>query len=88
MNREITDEEFESRYGDLEMTLDYYYKYCFHYFAVKDGLQFRGCFGGDADQIYRVEIFALEYKKVRDIGLQSFEVYKENKLMEYWYINY
>lgn len=59
MNRE----EFLEKYGDHEVEFRSYYKYTFTF--VNDTLEIR--VGGDAEDIYRLEVLAGKKYKVRDL---------------------
>jgi hypothetical protein len=55
----MTYDEFIEKYGDVVVTFSSYYKYCFRYKAVlENDCQLIVEIGGDADDIYRLEVMA------------------------------
>ena len=65
---EITKKEFDELYGDVEVEFTNYYKYSFAFRGKTDtGLEIYLSVGGDADEIYRMEVTPGEKIKVKDL---------------------
>ena len=65
---EISREEFNKLYGDVEVEFTSYYKYSFTFTGVEPqrGMRIVVTIGGCADDIYKMDVTAGEKVKVRD----------------------
>ena len=65
---EITKKEFDELYGDVEVVFTSYYKYSFVFKGTTDdGEHVVISVGGDADEIYRMDVNAGEEVKVKEL---------------------
>lgn len=78
----MTREEFDAKYGNVEVTFDSYYKFTFYFSGTTpEGVQISGHIGGSADDIYRSDIGArvpaerLEYVAV---SINGQEVWRDD----------
>lgn len=82
----MTRQEFYEKYGNVEVRFSSYYKYTFTYAAdLPDGKHLTcGC-GGNADDIYRLSVYADDSATVGD--LEPFEggVYENGREVEGFY---
>jgi hypothetical protein len=61
----MTNEEFNERYKDVELTFDHYWKYVFYYKGIgKDGETITCGYGGMSDSIYRYEVINNKKERV------------------------
>jgi hypothetical protein len=61
-------EEFIETYGDIVVTFSSYYKYCFRYAAtLENGNRLIVEVGGDASDIYRMEVYNNESFTIEDL---------------------
>ena len=76
---EISREEFNELYGDVEVVFNSYYKYTFTFRGeTKDFKVVSISYGGCADDIYRESVEAGEKVKVRDIEGTYATVYEDS----------
>lgn len=65
---EVSREEFERLYGDVEVEFSHYYKYSFTFCGRTDeGDRLSLLVGGCADDIYRLDVEADRKVKVKDL---------------------
>jgi len=82
----MTKEEFMEKYGDVEVTFSYYYKYVFHYTGtLEDGSSIEVEYGGNPDDIYRFEACVGDVETVRGLEPFSGGVYKDYQEIEGFY---
>jgi len=80
---EISREEFNKLYGDVEVVFNSYFKYTFEYRGeTKDFKVVSISFGGCADDIYREAVEAGEKVKVKDIEGTYATVYEDSDCVE------
>jgi hypothetical protein len=71
----ITKKEFLSQYGDVYLVFSHYYKYSFTFTGtVGDGDIIEVSVGGDADNIYRLDVTADTPMKVSELDPSSGQV--------------
>lgn len=64
----MTREEFYTKYGDVKVKFDFYYKYVFHYIGILEGGLFLNCqYGGNNEAIYRHAVRAGCEETVRSL---------------------
>ena len=72
----LTRAEFYEKYGDVEVVFDSYYKYTFNFHGLtKNGSTLTVRLGGDADEIYREEIYANDVTTVQRLQPYAGTVY-------------
>ena len=78
---EVSREEFEELYGDVEVVFESYYKYMFTYTGTTaDGKPISVSYGGCGDDVYRYEVEAGQKVKVRDVHATYGTVYEDEEL--------
>ena len=71
--------EFIEKYGDVTVKFSSYYKYTFTYSAeIEEGTLYAD-YGGNADEIYKLEVANDETLKLRDLYPYSARIYKDKK---------
>jgi hypothetical protein len=64
--------EFLEKYGDVQVEFSSYYKYSFTFIGTaEDGAAVSVSVGGNADDIYRMEVVATYPETVRDLDAYS-----------------
>ncbi len=71
MENKMTPKEVINEYGEVNLSFSSYYKYSFTFSGTaKDGAKIVGSFGGDSDDIYRLEVSASDEIRVKDFQSQ------------------
>lgn len=63
----MTREEFIAKYGEAKVKLTHYHKYTFYFGGEVDGVPISVGIGGEADEIYRMEVIAMKWETVASL---------------------
>ena len=86
MATQMTRAEFYAKYGDVEVTFSSYYKYTFTYAAsLPDGKRLTVGYGGNSDDIYRLEVSTSCAEKVSSLQPHTGAVYEGTEEVEGFY---
>lgn len=86
----LTKNEMLQKYGDVELKFNYYYKYCFTFIAnLGDNKSISVNVGGNADEIYTLDVDSEEVYLLGNLPIFSSEIYEngiqiEEYLQELW----
>jgi hypothetical protein len=87
-DKQNTRDEFNSKYGDIEVTFSSYYKYTFTYEAtLPDGKKLTISCGGNHYDIYRHEVICGRAEKVSKLQFYEANVYEGANRLD-WYYDY
>ena len=67
--QELTEDEVNSKYGEVKLTFSSYYKYSFTFIGVaEDGARIVAGWGSDSDDIYKYNLSNNEQKKLGKVS--------------------
>jgi hypothetical protein len=81
----MTRKEFIEKYGDVDVKFNSYYKYTFTYEGEIDDIQIFVDYGGNADEIYRLDVDCESIEKVKDIDPYAGIAVKDGKTIFKFY---
>jgi hypothetical protein len=82
----ITKQQFIEKYGPVKVQFKSYYKYTFTFYGITaDGRSISVTAGGDADEIYRMEVAADYAETVADLDPFKGSVYEDGLEVEGFY---
>jgi hypothetical protein len=82
--KKITMEEFMKEYGDTIVKFSSYYKYEFTFYSVEgtvDGHGIRLVAGGNADDIYRFDVYAHQEYKASELYPRYAYVFRDDTIV-------
>lgn len=83
---DISKEEFIKKHGDVIVQFSSYFKYSFTYVGeLPNGDQITVLTGGDADEIYRLEVENNETETVASLDPMSAGIYRDGTEIEGFY---
>lgn len=86
MATQMTRDEFYAKYGEVEVTFSWYYKFTFTYAAtLPDGKRLTVGYGGNSDEIYRHEVAPNCAEKVSSLQPYTGAVYEGTEKVEGFY---
>lgn len=84
MENKMTKEQFIEQYGEAKVVFAYYYKYSFSFSGEFEGKQIYVYVGGDADDIYRLDVESIKEYQLKELDFCYAVVKKgETTLIEF-----
>ena len=81
----MTLEQVKEKYGNVKLKFSYYYKYCFAFSAdTEDGEHVYASIGGNAGDIYRLEVDADKEVTINSLDPNHIAVSKDGKDIFEW----
>lgn len=79
---QLTEEEFQEKYGEVEVKFSSYYKFTFVFRGYFEGKLVQVNVGGGSEDIYRLDVKADEPVKVNSLGISYAAVFENGKVID------